>query len=1644
MNKELKIKISVDKKTGAVKVIGGEFDKLSNKAGKAGRKVDSFNKRLNEVDGDLKSLAKMAGSFYVISQAISGATSLMSKYLESADKMTTLNSKLRLVTSSSQELQETQEKLFDIAQNTATSLFSNVDLYQKISASTRELNLSQKERLGLVENINKAMVISGTTTAGVNTLVTQLGQAFGSDFKSVAQDLRSVKDQAFELYEVFLRGTKMNAAEFRKAAQDGELSTKMMIDAIESQTTAVDTNFLKMALTVDGASQTMSNSTYRLIENMDKITGISASLSSSIDGFRKSLDSLDEDEIKGYADLAGTIGLVGTSLLGATVAYKAYSTLLSIVASITARNTTQLALRTAITTADTKAMQLGAYAQNARTLADNASTLAIKNNSVVGSIRAGVLREEAKVATTAALAQTAHARALDASTGAASRATIVSRGLSLVLKSLPFIGIASGVFMLTNYLFDASSASEDLAASLDKTGKKLSEMSKNELEHKRTVIESSLADAVATIQETKMDAKYKSWHETAEEHAKDQVRKDEALAKLKEMGLRYKNITQMIKDIANIQESSSAQAKPKKIDKDQLSLTQQLNAAIAKSNPYDDLSYKFEAYVLKAKGNIKNLALIDQWYAMNFKKLKDGELEVHKRDLLAKEKASLDVNTTSIDSWKEYYENIGDYGTSWLIQESQFKTKFVDLTDEQFTQASLKAKEKYFDAIGKEELTLKLNGVDEAYDGMNTILDSQLALVESTNSWGSNLSGVAGAFVDISKSASKFRVDEINSTKNQNNLDQKYAKDYLKLEAKKGDLKGLEKQYDIDSARLKSDNFNNQIQGYSNIAGAIGSMYEEGSKGAEIANMAQGILAITQGAVAIVTAGTGDPYTAIPRMIAMAATVSQVLGNAGISGGEGISAGASAQAQVQQELDTLEMSYEPMTNRLDQQIELLESIDRNGSAAALNVELAEVEFSQAYEKWKLETFQKARLGALDSYIGKDGEKDVSDWEERIEVDVFTFGGTDQQQTVSINTEILKEKNNLAIALSDILQTGRYSGGFEQGIYKDVGFGKEAHTAFRLNIDKSFSDLQGYVNDWALSTIDSVNQLSDASSTLKDSFDLIGDGDFSYQDERLKEAFIDLDNLSDKKGYAQYIKGEIETIEIAKNYLDDKKLSLLLSKDTKNFVAQLEVVTEFSKITGKAFTDGAKGVINYIESIELVTQAMATSEKNKKSWLDSFKTENEITQDLFKQSREKMATDYEELQNLYMKLSSDKQGLDDNELNFLNANKSFLDKEKAQKEKAQKEAMDAQKKAQKEAMDAHKKAQKEKTDAQKKAYNAQIKDLNAQQSALSQSLSNTSNSISTIESAMDSLTGVIDNLSGVTKGSSYHIDNYFSSMQETLSLSRTKDRKSFAESLSKTIGYSSELFKDSNFKSAYASEFERESALNEFNKMDLALDTELSVLQQIEVNTKASAAALKLQISGLNKSISDLAKETSKPTPAYVAPKPTPAYVAPALIGDTSEKIIRNLYKKYSLMQYQTSDAGINSWAKDLESGRFTKKNIEIKIVNGANSWFKDNGYSRRLKLDGSHRNGLNHVPYDGYIAELHKGEAVLTANENALQQHNNPNKELIATIIELRQEIKTLTQINEEIRVYTMRSSSALENAVNGRKPLITKQKETF
>lgn len=80
--------------------------------------------------------------------------------------------------------------------------------------------------------------------------------------------------------------------------------------------------------------------------------------------------------------------------------------------------------------------------------------------------------------------------------------------------------------------------------------------------------------------------------------------------------------------------------------------------------------------------------------------------------------------------------------------------------------------------------------------------------------------------------------------------------------------------------------------------------------------------------------------------------------------------------------------------------------------------------------------------------------------------------------------------------------------------------------------------------------------------------------------------------------------------------------------------------------------------------------------------------------------------------------------------------------------------------------------------------------------------------------------------------------------------------------------------------------------------------------------------------------------------------------------------------------------GVKTYVSDIISTMLEKisgfkENFKNKVLEIASSIPGLSFFVKSKKeVDGSHRAGLDYVPYDGYIAELHKGERVLTAEEN--------------------------------------------------------------
>ena len=493
----------------------------------------------------------------------------------------------------------------------------------------------------------------------------------------------------------------------------------------------------------------------------------------------------------------------------------------------------------------------------------------------------------------------------------------------------------------------------------------------------------------------------------------------------------------------------------------------------------------------------------------------------------------------------------------------------------------------------------------------------------------------------------------------------KLTKDFNKLD-KAGLATAEQKQ---EYGKVQDQHTTNQIEGFGNLAGAMATAFEAGSSGAKAFTIAQNVAAIASGAVSIMSAGAGgDPYTVVPRMLAAAATVASLLGSSG-SGGSAPSA-----LEVQQENFEANMDFE--IDQLNRTNELLESIDnKSGSVSAGNVGIAQANYNKDIG---LLSFEVAKIASMQEKTGLENRQIVAEIITNLETALnkglseadkkdigqinngqMIQGTANEDGTVSFDfikgiTKAYLNFSSLAEDISGTLTTVSFLNDLKE---EDPDQFKKFFPT--VDLRKWVGDAQTAVNDYAISMIDVVGEMRSASDTFKDVYDEISQTN-KFQNEKLTKAFSDFDSLRKEDSYEDYLLSQIEAIKSVSDEIGTDLVDLLIDTDVDKIQEQIEAVNKLSEITGIAFENGVKEAINFVDSIELVGEAIATSNENIKSFSDSFKTEKALAEDLAQVIGVTLAENTTELNSLFVELAYDMDGLTDAEYGLIEANKSLID------------------------------------------------------------------------------------------------------------------------------------------------------------------------------------------------------------------------------------------------------------------------------------------------------------------------------------------------------------------------------------------------
>ena len=270
--------------------------------------------------GDIKSLGDQLRTVQnIAATAIGGTfiTSLARDVAGVADEYSNLAARIKLVTGEGVAFDAAFQGVQQIAIATNSELEATGTLFARISEAGKELGLSQEAALSLTQTINQAIQLSGGSADSAKASIVQLVQGLQSGVLR-GDEFNSVMEQSPRLAQALAAGLGKTTGELRAMAKEGQLTSEVVIGALQGQTDAVAAEFAKLPSTVGRAIQNLSTNWTIYVGEVDKAMGASAAAAGAINAVATNLD-----EIAGFASRAGAV-LAAAMAVQAAGAVRAY------------------------------------------------------------------------------------------------------------------------------------------------------------------------------------------------------------------------------------------------------------------------------------------------------------------------------------------------------------------------------------------------------------------------------------------------------------------------------------------------------------------------------------------------------------------------------------------------------------------------------------------------------------------------------------------------------------------------------------------------------------------------------------------------------------------------------------------------------------------------------------------------------------------------------------------------------------------------------------------------------------------------------------------------------------------------------------------------------------------------------------------------------------------------------------------------------------------------------------------------------------------------------------------------------------------------------------------------------------------------
>ncbi|WP_317853946.1 tape measure protein [Chakrabartyella piscis] len=190
----------VDQMANALNDVDGAINRGfdTSQIDEARRSLDLVNAQMDEIENSTRqNQSSMDGFTNKILGAAAAYASLhtASQVLDLSDQMMQTEARLNLIVDDGGSVEALQQDIFDVAQNTRASYQSTADMIAKLGMQAGDAFSSNDELLYFAEQLNKQMVVAGTSTQGVDSVMLQLTQSMAAGVLQ-GEELNALLDNA--------------------------------------------------------------------------------------------------------------------------------------------------------------------------------------------------------------------------------------------------------------------------------------------------------------------------------------------------------------------------------------------------------------------------------------------------------------------------------------------------------------------------------------------------------------------------------------------------------------------------------------------------------------------------------------------------------------------------------------------------------------------------------------------------------------------------------------------------------------------------------------------------------------------------------------------------------------------------------------------------------------------------------------------------------------------------------------------------------------------------------------------------------------------------------------------------------------------------------------------------------------------------------------------------------------------------------------------------------------------------------------------------------------------------------------------------------------------------------------------------------